>query len=279
MTSAPANLLTARRLLLDELDMHPGAGIYPADLDPAEVGIVGDEDHRGGYHCGEDRLNPSSDYSVVESPRDRTGLTGYASALDVGQFEVRVAGKVHNLRTFSVWLVAQCKANTPDTRDIREVIYSPDGRTVKRWDRLGRRTSGDTSHRTHTHISVFRDATKAGRDLTAVFRRYLTEIGVIEGDDMATPQEVWAHRITSPGLGVDAVAGDWLKKIETVRRELEDARKDLLAARALLDQAAADVAEIKARPAGTVVLDDEQLERALRAVLGSVDGATPPAEA
>lgn len=188
MTTAPATLKAARLLLLEHLDIHEDTSRYSADLDPNEVGIVGDTAHAEGgdsYHLGADQIrarNGRDRYSVDESPRDKAGLTGDASALDIGWFEVRVAGKIHNLRTFSIWLVAQCKAGTADTRDIREVIYSPDGKTVKRWDRLGRRTTGDRSHLTHTHGSYFRDATKAGRDQTAVFRRYLTEIGLLAGE-------------------------------------------------------------------------------------------------
>lgn len=135
MTAAPKNLLAVRALLLDSLPLAPLA-----------VGIVGDKNHRGGYHCGSDRT-VSGDYSVTESARDRKGLTLNASALDVGQF---FKGG-HNLRSFSLWLVVECAAGAPDTLDIREVIYSPDGRTVKRWDRERRRTSGDSSHLHHTH--------------------------------------------------------------------------------------------------------------------------------
>ncbi|WP_431880129.1 hypothetical protein [Micromonospora marina] len=177
MTSAPANLLAVRNLLLTYLNVDKNA-VRADDLEPAEVGIVGDVNHRGGYHCGSDRV-VRNDYSVVESSRDRSGLTLYASALDVGMFSVRSGGGTHNLRTFSTWMVAQCAANAADTRDIREIIYSPDGRTVRRWDRLGRRTSGDSSHLFHTHFSFFRDSTKAGRDQTPLFRRYLTAIGMI----------------------------------------------------------------------------------------------------
>lgn len=183
MTYAPDNLIQVRRLLLQHLDMQPGR-VVPSDLDPAEVGIVGDPAHVGGYHCGADRVRRVSgvirDYSVVESSRDRSGLTNAAAALDVGDWSTRVGGKTHNLRSMSVWLVAQCKAGSPDTRDIREVIYSPDGTVVRRWDRLGKRSSGDGSHRWHTHISYHRDAIRAGRDQTAVWRRYLTEIGLIQ---------------------------------------------------------------------------------------------------
>ncbi|MCY9555923.1 hypothetical protein M5W98_30475, partial [Paenibacillus apiarius] len=80
MTSAPANLLAVRNLLLTYLNVDKNA-VRADDLEPAEVGIVGDVNHRGGYHCGSDRV-VTNDYSVVESSRDRSGLTLYASALD-----------------------------------------------------------------------------------------------------------------------------------------------------------------------------------------------------
>ncbi|MET8553189.1 hypothetical protein ABZU24_31760 [Micromonospora zamorensis] len=178
--------MAVRTLLLTHLDNSPG----PDDLDPAEVGIVGDPAHRGGYHCGSDRV-VSGDYSVVESPRDRAGLTLDAAALDVGPFEVRSGGRTHTLATFSAWCVAQCAANAADTRDIREIIYSLDGSTVKRWDRLGKRSTGDSSHRWHTHFSFFRDAIKAGRDQRPLFRRYLSSIGLLEDDDMTPEEHNW----------------------------------------------------------------------------------------
>lgn len=193
MTTAPANLLAARRLLLDNLNIDRNT-VRDDDLEPGEVGIVGDAAHRGGYHCGSDRV-VTNDYSVVESRRDSAGLTLYASALDVGIFEVRSGGRTHNLRTFSTWCVAQCVANTADSRDIREIIYSSDGRTVRRWDRLGRRTSGDTSHLYHTHFSYFRDSTKANRDQTPLFRRYLTTIGLLEDDDMTPEEHNWLETV------------------------------------------------------------------------------------
>jgi hypothetical protein len=182
MTRAPANLLAVRSLLLEHLNRDPNRA-RDEDLEPNEVGIVGDANHRGGYHCGSDRV-VANDYSVVESPRDRNGLTLDAAALDVGMFEVSVGSRTHDLFTFSTWCVAQCVADAPDTRDIREIIYSPDGKVVRRWDRLGRRSTGDRSHLWHTHFSWFRDAIKANRDQTPLFRRYLTTIGLIGGDDM-----------------------------------------------------------------------------------------------
>ncbi|MEU6075269.1 hypothetical protein [Micromonospora sp. NPDC047074] len=201
MTRAPANLLAVRRLLLDHLDIDPDRS-RGQDLESAEVGIVGDPAHRGGYHCGSDRVLPR-DYSVVESSRDSTGLTLDAAALDVGQFEVRSGGRTHDLRSFSTWCVAQCVAGTSDSRDIREIIYSPDGKVVRRWDRLRKRTSGDKSHLWHTHISFFRDSIKAKRDQTPLFRRYLTGIGLIEGDDDMDRGEFLGHfkaALADPGV-------------------------------------------------------------------------------
>lgn len=205
MTRAPATLLAVRTLLLDHLDVDPDT-VRSGDLEPSEVGIVPDAAHRGGYHCGSDRV-VSNDYSVVESTRDSSGLTLDAAALDVGVFKVSSGGQTHDLRSFSTWCVGQCVANAPDTRDIREIIYSPDGVVVKRWDRLGRRSSGDSSHRGHTHFSFFRDAIKAGRDQTPLFRRYLTTIGLIEGDDMdqATFDRLLKGALTGPGDDAKAV--------------------------------------------------------------------------
>jgi hypothetical protein len=193
MTTAPRNLLAVRSLLLTYLNVDKNA-VKASDLEPGEVGIVGDANHRGGYHCGSDRV-VNNDYSVVESHRDSSGLTLDASALDVGMFSVVVGGRTHDLRTLSTWFVAQCVAGAADTGDIREIIYSPDGRTVKRWDRLKKRTSGDSSHLIHTHFSFFRDSTKAGRDQTPLFRRYLATIGLIEGDDMSAQAENEIHQV------------------------------------------------------------------------------------
>ncbi|MER7331817.1 MULTISPECIES: hypothetical protein [unclassified Micromonospora] len=212
MTRAPENLLTVRRLLLDHLNIDTDTS-RSKDLEPAEVGIVGDSAHRGGYHCGSDRV-VTRDYSVVESPRDSAGLTLDAAALDVGLFEVQSGGRTHDLYTFSNWCVAQCVANTPDSRDIREIIYSPDGKVVRRWDRLRKRTSGDDSHLWHTHFSFFRDSIKAKRDQTPLFRRYLTTIGLLE-DDMSAQAESQIHSMytglffggSSMGRSVDPDAG------------------------------------------------------------------------
>lgn len=156
MTYAPARLLELRHYL----QPITGLGI-------AELGIVGDQAHLGGYHHGWDDRRVSGDYSWSESARDSSHKTNAARAFDLGMFPL--------LRQFSIWLAAECAKGAPDTLDIREVIYSPDGQTVKRWDRLGKRSTGDLSHLGHTHVSFFADA--EDRDKTAVFKRFF-------GDDM-----------------------------------------------------------------------------------------------
>lgn len=161
MTYAPSRLLEVRAYL------KPITG-----LSDYELGIVGDEDHDGGYHHGWDQRRIIDgvlrDYSWLESTRDSSHKTNAASAFDLGMFA--------RLRELSVWLAEQCAANkrdpnvAKDCADIRSIIYSPDGLVVKRWDRISSRTTGDSSHRGHTHISYFRDA--EDRDKTAVFRRF-----------------------------------------------------------------------------------------------------------
>lgn len=162
MTFAPQSLLDLRAYL------KPITG-----LSDVELGIVGDEDHHGGYHHGKSLL-VSNDYSS-RTARDRAGLSEAASAFDVGMFS--------QLRAMSVWCVQQCQAGLADTLDVREIIYTPDGKVVWRWDReRGSEPyiSGDPSHLGHTHFSFYRDSEK--RDKRPLFRRFF------QGDDMTPDQ-------------------------------------------------------------------------------------------
>lgn len=144
------------------------------------LGIVGDTSHvaRGvSYHLGKDNLLAGA-YSI-RTARDRAGLTNGASAIDLG----RLDGSLGQLRAFSKWLVAEARRNAPGTYDMREIIYSPDGDVVLRWDRergynsVPRPGEADNSHLTHTHISWYRDA--ESRDHTTAFRPYFEEEGVV----------------------------------------------------------------------------------------------------
>lgn len=192
MTTAKPGHLAARTLLLQHLDLHPGRTV-DADLDPAEAGVVGNLAHaRQGdsYHLGKDQIRTSGHrYSVDESIRDRRGLDGHASADDIGYFKVTTPRGTFTLRDYSVWLVGLCKAGDPDTADLREVIYSPDGKVVHRWDREGVRTAGDNSHLIHTHLSEYRDAD--GHRMLRLAIRWLQHIGLIpEEDDMPSVDDL-----------------------------------------------------------------------------------------
>lgn len=154
-TYAPQQLLALRQYMKGKTGLADNA-----------LGIVGDTSHVGGYHHGWSMRRLSNgntaDYSWNESARDWGHTSDAASAFDIGMFP--------RLRELSLWLVRECEAGAPDTLDIREVIYSPDGIAVRRWDRLRRRSSGDDSHLTHTHVSFFRDA--EDRDKVGVFQRF-----------------------------------------------------------------------------------------------------------
>jgi hypothetical protein len=158
---APATILEVRHYL------KPITG-----LSDIELGIVNNETDASYHHGWSQRDTDGSDYSWDESSRDWSHKTNAARALDVGMFS--------RLREMSMWIVGQCQAGAADCADVREIIYSPDGVTVLRWDRLGIRTSGSKSHTTHTHFSWFADA--ENRSKVGPFTRFF------EGDAM-TPLE------------------------------------------------------------------------------------------
>jgi hypothetical protein len=202
MTSAKPNHRAARALWLQFLDTHPGKTVNN-DLDPLEAGIVGDTAHAEGgdsYHLGKDKIRARAGrnrYSVDESSRDQSGLDDNASAMDIGYFAITTSRGTFDLYDYNTWLINLCRAGDPDTRDLREVIYSPDGRTVRRWDALGLRTTGDSSHLTHTHHSEFRDAD--GHRMVNLATRWLQHIGLIAEEDDVSAQDVIAALKSAEG--------------------------------------------------------------------------------
>lgn len=166
----------APRTLLD-------LGAYWTNQGGVNLGIVGDVNHTIGYHLGRDRIygpmgQGDDDYSV-QHRRDKAGLTNAAAAIDLG----KLGFSYDRLQDFSSWLVTRCQDKAAGTQDIREIIYSPDGYRVQRYSGIDGAIhtgpgNGDASHRTHTHISYFRDS--EARDKVAVFAAYWE-------DDMKQP--------------------------------------------------------------------------------------------
>lgn len=277
MTFAPQSIADARAFLLQTFNAHPGN--VSGDLEADEVGIVGDPAHRGGYHCGNDRLNAGSDYSVVQSTRDRHGLSGAASALDVGQFDQVHNGVQVTLLYFNAWLVSQCKGNASDTLDIREVIYSPDGKTVRRWDRLGHSTSGDSSHLSHTHISYFRDS--ESRSKRPLFERFAREIGA----DMDAAQskqlaDVW-YTLTSGPYGAEHTRWNTaMTLLQAIASKVDIDPTELDAVRAAAREGAVSasddlVAAVLAHLPTTATLTHDVVEQAVRDAFASGLAGTP----
>lgn len=170
----------------------------------------------GGYHAGNDLLakigKQTTDYSKRESTRDQPGTNG-ASAIDLGWFDVNLRRNDGSfirvtLRTLNAWLLQQ--VDKPDALWIREIIYSLDGKTVKRYDRLKKRTSGDLSHLTHSHVSGFRD--DEGVPKAPLFERFWREMrGVPMTQPTSTARLEWnAHMMETPAPG----GGKMLEVIE-----------------------------------------------------------------
>ena len=139
------------------------------------LGVVGDTSHINGgvsYHLGKSQLTATA-YSR-QTARDRAGLSEAASAIDLG----RLDGTLENLRTFSRWFAQRCFDRAPAYRDVREVIFwSVVRNRVVGWSSLAPdrwiNDYGDLSHKTHTHISFYRDS--EFRSKVPMFSPYFTD--------------------------------------------------------------------------------------------------------
>jgi len=130
------------------------------------LGIVGDANHRSGYHLGPDRIVDDDDYSVQQH-RDRTGAHRFpqaACAYDMGM-------GWSSSRAWLAWLVNECRGGA--FPQVREIIGSLDGVHKQYFSGLRgfqtERYTGD-NHVDHTHISVFRDT--ADTDHSPLLRNF-----------------------------------------------------------------------------------------------------------
>jgi hypothetical protein len=260
MTNSPANMLAVRA----EFRARTG-------LPAVALGIQHYSPQGGGYHEGNDllaaagRLN--SDYSKRETEADRPGSDD-ASGIDIGWFDVTLPnGRRVTLRDLSRWTLANW--NAADAQWIREMIYSLDGKIVKRADRLGKRSSGDGTHTSHNHYSKFRDDESDAP--VRFFRRFWTEMagGVALPSQQGgtytmadVPQQQWADvAFTIAG----APNGPAHVRDALILGEAQAANVKLST---LLQEAAED----KARDQGLRVLV-EGLVAAITAGGGSIDAA------
>ncbi|WP_327000906.1 peptidoglycan-binding protein [Dactylosporangium sp. NBC_01737] len=139
------------------------------------LGIVGDANHKSGYHLGPDRIGGKPDYSI-RLARDVAGarkFPNFACAYDMGM-------DWSASRLWLAWLVNECRSGAFE--QIREIIGSLDGVHKQYWSQPGgfttERYTGD-NHISHTHISVFRDT--ADQDHSPILR------GFIEHAKLAAP--------------------------------------------------------------------------------------------
>jgi hypothetical protein len=168
---------------------------------------------------------------------------------------------------------------------VTQVIGTLNGRTVVGTRPDGSTFSSDDSHLEHWHLTLDR---RRCADRSVMERILAVALG--EEDDVSA-EDVWSHKIASPGLGLTLTAADWLKRVETAARaatalapvveaiaakvDISPAELDTIreAARLGAAQAADDIVGrvLAGLPEGTLTKDD--VAAAMRQVL--LTGAAP----
>lgn len=260
MTFAPESLLAWRRVF---------TGRFP-HIDPIHFGIAGGPSHVAtgtSYHLGRNQLKLSRDPYSARTARDKAGLSNAASAGDVTDM---IGANL--LRMLSQWVVAQARAGAADAADLREVVFSPDGTAVLTWDRERGQSSfpmarGSVSHREHSHFSWYRDS--EFRDRAALFERFFRESTVQkrEGDMFFLRSPAVAQVYVSNGVNSRVMpGGTW----ESTIQPLIGAGMAVILDYANLDDLLAAGGPLHKTSESSEPISDEQLERVLRKVLGSL---------
>lgn len=253
MTDSPADLVEIQHYVQSQ-----------TGLPWASLGIKHATPDGGGYHEGNDLLSAAgrltTDYSKRESSRDRPG-TNSASAFDLG-------GAFGRFREITMGIVHACQGGDPRARDIREVIYTPDGQTVRRWDRLGIRSSGDSSHLSHTHTSFFRDS-EGRRNRADNFLGLLREL--FEG---IADMEEFERKAGNADVQANALLNDY----DTVTIKLANGADFTVQNKAKVNRAAA-FADVKtAAGQSAVTMSQADRDAIVAALLNSVPSAAQIAE-
>jgi len=260
MTYNPDDLLGVRQTLMNNTGLPANA-----------LGILGDQSHAssGGYHVGNDTLsligNLYDDYSKAESSRDGPG-TNAASALDIGDFNTGNA----SLRSISLAMVAACQRNDPRMRDVREIIYTPDGYSVRRWDRLGIRSGGDDTHLSHTHISFFRDS-EGRRNNSDNFGGFIaTFFNPVYGGQFTMWDQIISSARSGPTSDGNALLSTYDSCILDINPAVQTVKSTTAAIKTVADATKADVAAVKAQLAGLNL--SATLTEADRQAIGTIAG-------
>lgn len=247
------------------LQQHYGVG-------PTAVGIKGDIRHLSGGHRSPEWIrrsrystSGSGDGSLLQSNRIVVGADDRnLRALDITPGAWGTAENRRRMVAATVSLDAAVKAGR--VPQVRRFWGTRDGTTVYGWDALFRRvTTSDTSHLDHLHVEMYPD--RVGWDHAAVFT------AITGGDDMTPEQDQMLRNVhdwafdTARGL-VAADAGT-----PHVTKYVPNEILAELRARPAAPPAEVDVDALAA--ALTPHLE-AAAERAVRKVLGGLDGATPP---
>lgn len=241
-----------------------------------------------GYHNYRAAL-PSTDYSSGRDvANDKLGPSDKASAIDITLSTEKM--KLYSKRLRDACVRRDSRLFKDGQPIIREFIGTLDGSTVYCYVLVGGQPLGvngsygpdpgrDTSHLWHIHISIIR---KFINDWDAISGILSILKGEDENDmDYATFLSYYKKAITDDavemrdraiawqyvGGGIDA-GYSTLKVFNEIHQTVKGLKEDVAALKAA---PTATVAE------ATVTISDEQLERVLRKIIGSVDNTTPTA--
>ncbi|MFY1660913.1 hypothetical protein [Micromonospora sp. WMMD1274] len=227
---------------------------------------------KAGYHNRRSAL-AKTDYSVEDLAADRQGPSDKASAWDLTLPEAK-------MKLYSKRLADACKSRDPRLfKDgqpiIREFIGTLDGKTVYCYVLTGGKPLGvgadagpdpgrDKSHLWHVHISLIRKFINDWEAIAGI-------LAILKGEPIEAREEVDMTPNESAQLGyVDGRVLAMASGTDTVRSDLKGGGSEVWIVKKV-KELDAKLDQVIAAPPGSVTITDEQLERVLRKVIGSVD--------